>query len=183
MREFTFGGLWPRRCTKSPRECVRILPRAGLARPRSPSAVSEGAAARVGLTSLRAARSPHPSTKQMVATSGLFSVRRDAGLSLKGSVNSRRGFNKPPERGTSGYAQEASAMPPPSQSTAGVSLSSQVCVAPRTQPLAPQPAWLARRARLISKPLTSCTFREIVNPTANIIRLESRGRNSPVRRS
>ena len=91
MREFAFGGLWPRRCTKSPRECVRILPRTGLARPRSPSAVSEAAAARVGLTSLRAARSPHPSTKQMVATSGLFSVRRDAGLSLKGSVNSRRG--------------------------------------------------------------------------------------------
>jgi hypothetical protein len=74
-------------------------------------------------------------------------------------------------------------MPPPSQSTAGVSLASQVCVAPRTQPLAPQPARLARRARLISKPLTSCTFKEIVNPTANIIWLESRGRNSPVRRS
>jgi hypothetical protein len=44
-------------------------------------------------------------------------------------------------------------MPPPSQSPAGVSLSSQVCVAPRTQPLAPQRARLARRARVISKPL------------------------------
>jgi hypothetical protein len=47
---------------------------------------------------------------------GLFSVRRDAGFSSKGSVNSA----------PSGHAQEIPAWRTP----AGVSLSSQVCVAP-----------------------------------------------------
>ena len=75
-------------------------------------------------------------------------------------------------------------MPPPSQTTAGVSLSHLRSASHlEPQPLALQRVPLARRAPLISKPLTSYTFKEIINPTANIIRLESRGRNSPGRRS
>ena len=51
-------------------------------------------------------------------------------------------------------------MPPPGQSTVGVFLSSPVCVAPGTPPLAPQRARLARRARPISKPFASYTYND-----------------------